>query len=226
MAPTMFLTRAQVAALAKLHHATLQGAARKNDAPILAQVLLSVEGGVLTAYATDRMIAARLSFDVNASTDQGKLHAVVPSDLLVKLARHKCNVSLSVSRSEEDAAAQLRFVIAKAGEERIEVEEYRHPTSYPAIGRLFPSSVTDVERDGAQLPAGVMMSFERLGRVAKLTTPRLEGLSAKDRALEAGQFRFAGVPGTSNILAQPRYADEDARKGEALDVLLITSTRY
>lgn len=226
MAPTMFLTREQVAALAKLHHATLQGAARKNDAPILAQVLLSVEGGVLTAYATDRMIAARLSFDVNASTDEHRLHAVVPSDLLVKLARHKSNVSISISRPDEDEEATLRFVVAKPGVENLLIDEYRCPTAYPSIGRLFPAIVTDVERDSVPLPPGTMMDFERLGRAAKLTTPRLEGLTSKDRALEGGQFRFGGVPGTSNIHAQPRYADYDARKGEALDVLLFTSTRY
>lgn len=158
---TFFLSAAQLASLA-----ALTGAGSKDKVtPILATVNLTVTPATVTAAATDRYIAALLTFPLGDTAhtlpDDGVTLTIENADLIV-LAKDKCGFMLTLGETAPNGTTPITAEGDAYGVSRT----FSTATgNFPAVARLFPDETPD------DLPGGIMLNMAFLGRIAKFTLP-------------------------------------------------------
>lgn len=168
---TFFLSAAQLAALAALTHA----GSKDKVTPILGAVQLTVTPATVTATATDRYMAAILTFPLGDTAhtlpDDGVTLTINGADLIA-LAKEKAGFMLTVD-GEPDA--HTAAAITAEGDAYGVTRVFHTATgNYPPVARLFPDETPD------DLPGGVMLKMSLLGRLAKLTLPGERPVTAAD----------------------------------------------
>lgn len=179
---TIYLNFAEINSLASL--AAITPSPGSGDAVVLEHVSIKIAGQALIAYATDRHLAARVEFLLALERDgdesDGLVEFTISGDGLKRaLAAAKrahaaknhsgaslvhltpyANIEGVIDISVNDGADNLRSYPPRTpGSDRI--------SSYPPIGRLFPTSFEHVNA----IEAGVPVDLELLAKVAKLRHP-------------------------------------------------------
>lgn len=183
---TIYLNFAEINSLASL--AAIAPGPGSGDAVVLEHVKIKIAGrepgGNLVAYATDRYVAARVEFNLTLERDgdesEGLVEFTISGDVLkrtlaaakrahgfkkisgaslVHLTPH-ANIEGVVDIGVDDGADILRSYPPRTpGSDRI--------SSYPQIGRLFPTSFEHVNA----IEAGVPVDLELLAKITKLRHP-------------------------------------------------------
>lgn len=158
---TFYLSAPQLASLAALTNAGRKDAA----VPILGTVNLTATPSEVTARATDRYMAAILTFPLGDTAhtlpDDGVTLTIEAADLIA-LAKEKAGFMLTVGEAEANGAT----LITAEGDAYGVTRTFRTATgNFPPVARLFPDEAPD------DLPGGVMLNMGLLARLAKLTLP-------------------------------------------------------
>lgn len=156
---TFSLTNAQLIAIASLVNA----GTRDPYPPILGGIQLTVTPSTVTATATDRYVAAELSFPLGETEhtipDEG-VSIVIDSPNLVALAKEKCGFTFTFTQDEG------AYPITAEGDANGVVRTFPNLAgNFPPVARLFYEDATD------DLPNGIVLNLAYLGRLSKLLLP-------------------------------------------------------
>lgn len=200
---TFFLSSAQIASVASLAAA----ASSEKLTPILSAVKISVTPSTVTAIASDRYVAARLTFPlgdtVHTIPEDGAIF-LMSVEALAALAKTKAGYMLT---SEGDDTPAVRVT---AESDAGDTFTFQAPFgNFPPIERLIPAEDPD-----SDIPAGIRITARHLAQLAKL---RLPG----EKPAEAANSGYAiGYPGGRSQHAQsPLVASRSAGEGELLVLL-------
>lgn len=159
--PTFYLSAVQLAALSAF---TVAGSKDKVT-PVLTATQLHVTPTTVTALATDRYIAAELTFPlgdtVHTLSAEGST-LLIPNTTLVDLAKLKIGMMLTWEDDAEGAH------IVHVNTDSIEIGSRTFLTmagNFPPVGRLFPDETPD------DLPGGILLNMAHVARLSKLTLP-------------------------------------------------------
>lgn len=170
---TFHLSAAHLSALAALTHA----GSKDRVTPILGAVQITVTPATVTAHATDRYMAAVLTFPLGETAhtlpDDG-VTLVIDGPDLIALAKDKCGFMLTWDETADGPA----LITAEGDAYGVRRAFHTVAGNYPPIARLFPDETPD------DIPGGVLMSMSLLGRLAKLTLPG-------ERATDAAKAPYA-----------------------------------
>ncbi len=166
-----------IKAIASLDNATPKDKKTREFSPVLALIGVTVEptptGARLTAMASDRCTAGRISFPLEESPSEAfsflinskdwveMSKKVLPtSEITVEQPYYKDAVS-----NQSDGSVTVMSQLAGQSV----VLNFRYPAdmSFPRIERLFPDIMKVRE-----LPAGIGLNLDRLARLAKVIAPR------------------------------------------------------
>lgn len=204
---TFHLSAAHLSALAALTNA----GSKDKVTPILGAVQITVTPATVTAHATDRYVAARLTFPLGDTAhtlpDDG-VTLVIDGPDLVALAKDKCGFMLTT----DDADATL--ITAEGDAYGVRRAFHTVQGSYPPIARLFPDETPD------DIPGGMLMSMALLGRIAKLTLPG-------ERPVDAAKHPYAmtyAAPKDNYGRTAPLVATRETAAG-SLRVLAMSNYR-
>lgn len=201
---TFYLSPAQLASLAALTNA----GSKDTAAPILATVNITATPATVTARATDRYMAAILTFPLGDTahtlTADGVTLTVNGADLIA-LAKEKVGFMLTLS---DDGAR----VTAEGDAYGVKREFLTATGNFPPVARLFPDETPD------DIPGGVLISMHLLGRIAKLTTPG-------ERPVDAAKAPYALT------YAAPQHGGKTApilatREGDNGSLRVLAMTNY
>lgn len=202
---TFYLSPAQLASVASV------GAASSKDkaVPVLATVKLSATPATVTAFATDRYVAAQLSFPLGETAhtlpDEGAELLLSVADLT---ALAKTREGVMFTFDADPGRAAITGTAETTGGASVPLSA---PTgNYPPIQRLFPDEAVD------DLAAGTQLSAGRFAQLAKLRLPgeKVGEAAAASYALSypSGSFAHkrapivasrAGGDSTLTVLVQP-----------------------
>ena len=207
---TFHLSAKQLASLATLTHA----GSKDKVTPILGAVQITVTPATVTAHATDRYIAAALTFPLGETAhtlpDDG-VTLVIDGPDLIALAKDKCGFMLTW----DDTADGPALITAEGDAYGARRAFHTVAGNYPPIARLFPDETPD------DIPGGVLLNMQLLGRLAKLTLPG-------ERPVDAGKAPYALTyrdPQSTYGKHGPILATREDRDGAVLRVLTQPSIR-
>lgn len=163
---TFHLSAAQIKAVASLAAVAGKG----GEAQILHSIRVDVTPETVTAFASDRKIAARLAFPLGGTahtlSNEGASLLLSTADAAT-IAKLKSGGYFTF---ESDPAKAQRVVTFEADDRAPDeggIALTAHDGNYPPIERLYPAD--DAEKHG--LPAGVGINPAQLAKLAKLTLP-------------------------------------------------------
>lgn len=179
---TIYLNFAELNSLASL--TAIAPRPGSSDAAVLEHVRIEVAGENLVAYATDRYVAARVEFNLTLERDgdesEGLVEFTLSGDVLKRTLAAAKRAREAMRRDGASLVhltpyAHLEGVVdisVDGGADSLRSYPPRTPgsdriSSYPPIGRLFPTSFEHVNA----IEAGVPIDLEILAKAAKLRHP-------------------------------------------------------
>ncbi|KDA04630.1 hypothetical protein DC31_05940 [Microbacterium sp. CH12i] len=206
---SFFLSPAQLSSVASLAAAT----SRDKAVPILSTVKITASPSTVQAVASDRYVAARLTFSLGDTAhtlpDEGATLLLSAADLAI-LAKAKAGFMLTFD-SEDDRPAGRVTAESDTGV----AFTFSAPSgNFPPVERLIPDDASD-----CAIPAGIKVTAALFAKLAKL---RLPGETAAEGSGAA--YSIAYPPTVSQHKQSPLVATRSEGSGD-LTVLVQPCTR-
>lgn len=207
---TFFLSPAQLSSLASLVAAT----STDKLIPILGVVKITADPSTVQAVASDRHVAARLTFPlgdtVHTLPEEGTTLLVSSSDLAI-LAKAKAGFQLTIAE-EDDSNPAVR--VTAESDTGVAFTFQAPRGNFPPVERLIPAEESD-----SDIPAGIKITAALFAKLAKLRLPGETPVVASNSA-----YTIAYPPTTSQHKQSPLVANRSAAVGD-LTVLVQPCTR-
>lgn len=174
---TFFLSPAQISSVASLAAA----ASRDKLVPILGTVKITATPSTVTAIATDRYLAARLTFplgDTAHTIPEDGVTLLMSVESLATLAKSKAGYMLTV---EGDDAPAVRIIAESASDAGATFTFQAPHGNFPPVERLIPTEASDDD-----IPAGIRITSGLFAQLAKLRLPGEKPAEATNSAYAIG----------------------------------------
>lgn len=180
----IYLSHADVLAIASLHHATAQPKGDRQDFPTLASINLQVNGNEYVALATDRYVVAEVKGEAQTS-GAGSLTFMLNSETWTGIAKQVAKgVGIAISAEIDRESGKAAELTLSTGPSSITTEPT--PGEFPNVQRLFWDPT-----EANPIPA-ISVDPYKILQVAKVQSPRTSTLSAAKAKANPLSMAFMG----------------------------------
>lgn len=197
---TFFLSPAQISSVASLAAA----ASRDKLVPILGTVKITATPATVTAIATDRHLAARLTFplgDTAHTIPEDGVTLLMSVESLAALAKTKAGYMLT---TDGDDAPAVRITAESASDAGVTFTFQAPHGNFPPVERLIPAEASDED-----IPAGIRITAGLFAQLAKLRLPGEKPAEATNSAYVIGYPPAKSQHNQSPLVASRAGADSE-----------------